>query len=196
MQGDLLEGFPAIVAPRDLPWPLPLEPASIPLEVESLDLIVVTQSCDLVTDRRGEDTSVALCPAWTLTEAAEANDWLKSSAGREECRRGFLPAFHMLAGSSGDWESDIRIVNFREMWTLPLGLVARLAGERGPRPRLLSPYREHLAQAVARYYMRVGLPADIPSFAADRTEWELERKLRTLPRQAQARIVAGLDAAD
>ena len=30
--------------------------------------------------------------------------------------------------------------------------------------RLLSPYREHLSQAFARYFMRVGLPQNIPSF--------------------------------
>jgi len=30
--------------------------------------------------------------------------------------------------------------------------------------RLLSPYREHLSQAFARFFMRVGLPVDIPPF--------------------------------
>ena len=29
------------------------------------------------------------------------------------------------------------------------------------RLRLLPPYREHLSQAFARYFMRVGLPVDI-----------------------------------
>jgi hypothetical protein len=28
--------------------------------------------------------------------------------------------------------------------------------------RLLPPYREHLSQSFARYFMRVGLPVDIP----------------------------------
>jgi hypothetical protein len=32
----------------------------------------------------------------------------------------------------------------------------------GDRLRLLPPYREHLSQAFARYFMRVGLPQDIP----------------------------------
>ncbi len=39
-----------------------------------------------------------------------------------------------------------------------------LAVRRSPRPRLLPPYREHLAQAFARFFMRVGLPVDIPAF--------------------------------
>jgi hypothetical protein len=31
-----------------------------------------------------------------------------------------------------------------------------------PHKRLLPPYREHLSQSFARYFMRVGLPVDIP----------------------------------
>jgi hypothetical protein len=32
------------------------------------------------------------------------------------------------------------------------------------RIRLLPPYREHLSQAFARHFMRVGLPSGIPQF--------------------------------
>ena len=41
-------------------------------------------------------------------------------------------------------------------------LVRELAASQGPRLRLNPPYREHLAQAFARFFMRVGLPVDIP----------------------------------
>jgi hypothetical protein len=34
------------------------------------------------------------------------------------------------------------------------------------RLRLLPPYREHLSQSFARFFMRVGLPVDIPSFTS------------------------------
>ena len=34
------------------------------------------------------------------------------------------------------------------------------------RLRLLPPYREHLSQSFARFFMRVGLPIDTPSFTA------------------------------
>jgi len=33
--------------------------------------------------------------------------------------------------------------------------------------RMLSPYREHLAQGFARYFMRVGLPHDAKAFVAE-----------------------------
>jgi hypothetical protein len=43
-------------------------------------------------------------------------------------------------------------------------LVVTVPPDLGPRLRLRSPYREHLAQAFARYFMRVGLPHDARAF--------------------------------
>ncbi len=40
----------------------------------------------------------------------------------------------------------------------------QIAKQRGKRLRLLSPYKEKLAQSFAYYYMRVALPNDIPRF--------------------------------
>jgi len=39
-----------------------------------------------------------------------------------------------------------------------------LVKKRENRLRLLPPDREHLAQAFARFFMRAGLPIDIPEF--------------------------------
>jgi hypothetical protein len=53
-------------------------------------------------------------------------------------------------------------VDFHEVFTVPREFLESLLAARGrPRPRLLSPHREHLSQAFARYFMRVGLPAPI-----------------------------------
>jgi hypothetical protein len=43
-------------------------------------------------------------------------------------------------------------------------VVREVAAEQGDGIRLLPPYREHLAQAFARFFMRVALPVDIPDF--------------------------------
>jgi hypothetical protein len=61
-------------------------------------------------------------------------------------------------------ERGVRVVDFRQLFSLPLAFVRKRAALAGPRLRLLPPYREHLAQAFARYFMRVGLPIDIPPF--------------------------------
>ena len=53
-----------------------------------------------------------------------------------------------------------------------------------------SPYREHLAQAFARYFMRVGLPVDIPAFKSDKAESELLKKLNALDTETRQRIIS------
>jgi hypothetical protein len=55
-------------------------------------------------------------------------------------------------------------VDFRRVFSLPLGFMRGLATAQGNRLRLLPPYREHLSQSFARFFMRVGLPEDIPAF--------------------------------
>jgi hypothetical protein len=59
---------------------------------------------------------------------------------------------------------ELRIVDFRRIYSLPLTFVRKRAARTGAGLRLLPPYREHLSQAFARYFMRVGLPRDIPAF--------------------------------
>jgi len=48
--------------------------------------------------------------------------------------------------------------------TVSTDVVREVAAEQGDGIRLLPPYREHLAQAFARFFMRVALPVDIPDF--------------------------------
>ena len=56
------------------------------------------------------------------------------------------------------------MIDFRMQFAVKFVHLKALASSQKPRLRLLSPYREHLAQALARFYMRVGLPVDIPAF--------------------------------
>ena len=55
-------------------------------------------------------------------------------------------------------------MTFHRLFTLPKAFLQRFAEASGPRLRLIPPYREHLAQALARYFMRVGLPHDAKVF--------------------------------
>ena len=64
-----------------------------------------------------------------------------------------MPGYHMIAGcEQSEWPREISIVSFREVWSLPLAFVRKMAADYGLRPRMRSPYREHLAQAFARYF--------------------------------------------
>lgn len=57
---------------------------------------------------------------------------------------------------------DLSVVEFHRIYALPKEYLKAVALSAGFRLRLLPPYREHLSQAFARYFMRVGLPIDIP----------------------------------
>ena len=126
------------------------------------DVVVMSQSCDLEQDKLD---LVLVCPHWSLDELGQANEYFKSSKGKEELRRGNVPGYHLLAACDlQGYERDIRVVDFRTMHSLPHEFLKHLASSRGKRLRLLPPYREHLAQAFARFFMRIGLPVDIPPF--------------------------------
>jgi hypothetical protein len=51
-----------------------------------------------------------------------------------------------------------------ECQSLPVAYLANHAGQQGDRWRLQSPYLEHFSQAFARFFMRVGLPVQIPEY--------------------------------
>jgi hypothetical protein len=128
------------------------------------DVIVMTQSCDLIKDHP-KVMEVLLCQIWKLDELSKDYEYVRQTKGREEIRQGKHPDYHMLNASNlSGFERPYCIVDFHRVFSLPLDFLRNLAQARGKRLRLLPPYREHLGQAFARYFMRVGLPVDIPSF--------------------------------
>jgi len=50
-----------------------------------------------------------------------------------------------------------------EGYSLPVSFV-RIRAKAAKRLRLLPPYREHPSRSFARFFMRAGLPGDIPPF--------------------------------
>ena len=158
-QGDLFEAFPVYQPPEELAGGETLSPM---FDVDDRDVVLLTQTCDLVAGRE-KVSHIVVCPVWPVADFREGV--LANPKGREEARRGNLPAYHMLAacGLAG-FERECRVVDFRQLFSLPLAFTRRKAGLVDRRLRLLPPYREHLAQAFARFFMRVGLPLDIPPF--------------------------------
>lgn len=191
VQGDVLENCPVLRPPADLSWPGAEAEADFEIEVGRQDVVIMSQTCDLVPSQKSDMWLAILCPVWTLSEAAQVNSFLASSFGREECRRGHLPGYHMIAGCEDErWRREISIVSFREVWSLPLEFVRQMAEGAGLRPRIRSPYREHLAQAFARYFMRVGLPVDLPPFRSERAEAEVMRRLSAMDEATRRRIIS------
>jgi hypothetical protein len=56
------------------------------------------------------------------------------------------------------------VVDFGQIFSLPPAYLEKKADTSGERLRLDSPFLEHFSQAFARYFMRVGLPSQIPPF--------------------------------
>jgi hypothetical protein len=160
-QGDILLGFEI----PDMENAFSSDSDDYEIVLQSLDVIILTQSCDLLHDKA---RSVVLCPVSSLSKfVAEAiqrgeQHWKKSDY-LESLRQGNVPGFHLLSDYSSEAiEFPVSVVCFREIYSAPTTQVRDHASRCRPRLRLCPPYKEHLAQAFARFFMRVGLPVDIP----------------------------------
>lgn len=157
-QGDLLQG--CHVPAFDENFGNGDEEVEVP--VKEVDLVVVTQSCDLENDKVA---LVALCPIHTLEAFEEANPHFKQKKRWENVRKGQQPGLHLLASPEvPDNNRAALVVDFGEIHSLPPSYVKKRAEQLGSRWRLESPFLEHFSQALARYFMRVGLPSAIPPY--------------------------------
>jgi len=130
--------------------------------LDSANLIVVTQSCDLEQDKT---QFVALCRILAISEFDAEQDRPLGRRRWEEVRKGRHEGLHLLASPTHLEDSQRSlVVDFRLIVSLPVGYVRSHAGLLGKRWRLDSPFLEHFSQAFARFFMRVGLPSAIPSF--------------------------------
>ena len=157
-QGDILENCPVFLPPANLT----LNSLEANFRLTQRNVVIMSQSCDMVKGRE-KITQVLLCFLWNRSEHTRGH--LSTDKGMEEARRGQLPAHHLLNECTlPNAEREFRIVDFHNTYTLPLDFCREFAAKTPNRIRLLSPYREHLSQAFARFFMRVGLPTDIPPF--------------------------------
>jgi hypothetical protein len=141
--------------------------------VQPVRVIVMTQACDL---EQREVRNAILCPIYHLKEYQ--NEWDKDqkakgqnptpkawSAEAERIKKGFVWNLTMLDGRTTDPPGITiapQVVDFHEVFSLPAEfLQALIKCRNASRIRLCPPYREHLAQAFARFFMRVGLPVNI-----------------------------------
>ena len=156
LQGDFIPSCPIVVPPKDI------ETKIMSAEVIEYDVIIMSQSCDLIQHKID---LVLVCSVWPLEELAKESPFFNSIRGKESLRKGNVTGYHLLNKCELDnFKSDFLVVDFRSVYSIPFGLLKDLCKKRGMRLRLLPPYREHLSQAFARFFMRVGLPIDIEQF--------------------------------
>ena len=164
-QGDILRNCPIPVPAPDRAFFEATREGSSQAEaqvfIKTGNVVILTQACDI---EQNKVDSIVLCPVFSLEEAARQRAELGTPKGKDKLRIGGYFFLHLL-NSDSDVRLEFSVVDFRVLYTLPTEFLRVVAENAGERPRLLPPYREHLSQAFARYFMRVGLPIDIPSFS-------------------------------
>ncbi len=142
------------------------------LEIIAADVIVMTQACDL---EHRKVTDVVVCPHFALSTFRESI-WKPNQEKRKQKTNSEVWQKHFKAMADGLlWNLCIlnscvmeghglehRVVDFHRIYTVPRDFLERLLSKRAiPRLRLCPPYREHLSQAIARFFLRVGLPQEL-----------------------------------
>jgi hypothetical protein len=174
-QGDIILDCPIVewaAKPVELTLEREAETLESLMEVAKADLIVMTQACDL---EQKKVSNVILCPHLPLEKYKEY--WEKAVLAKEgkpanakqwkstckDLKNGYTWNLSMLnEGSVRGLRLTHRVVDFHNVYTLPrVFLESLLKSREQSRLRLRPPYREHLSQAFARYFMRVGLPTGI-----------------------------------
>jgi hypothetical protein len=121
---------------------------------ELVRAVVLTQACDLAQGKAKRVVMATVYPAELLVSAGE----VKASAVRDHIRLGKMFGLYYLPAAPGPIPIPESIVDLRDLHTVPRSVLEKLAAD-GKRPaRLITPYREHLAQHFAVSYMRIALP--------------------------------------
>jgi len=161
-QGDILLECPVLYVPADTF----LQPGNARIRIDRQNVIVMTQSCDLVIRADGKcNAEDVILAAFYFRKELEHDKHFSKPANWENARKGRMPRYHVLNKCEIDeHELDFMLVDLGRVFTLSVEAVRQFANSKGERLRLLPPYREHLSQAFARFFMRVGLPVDIQPF--------------------------------
>lgn len=158
-QGDL---FPDVRAPRVLVDPS--ADGGYRILVGTGNYVVLSQTCDLENDKVRE---VLLASVLTYQEMAhEVGAAARSTAFREALIKGADFAYFLLHRFDGPPNLEWSVVNFHQLRLIDTQFCRNYAYSLGPRLRLVSPYKENLAQSFGRYMMRVALPQTAHSFKA------------------------------
>jgi hypothetical protein len=174
-QGDLIVACPVIGWRPQVQFDFSSGQEVLPvgelLEAQRVNVIVMTQACDL---EYAKVRNVVLCPLYPLSTYKVAWEAALQSKGQNPtakawkrycddlCEGAIWNLSLLNAEDVGDLHIEHAVADFHEVFTLPRQVLEALLQARNtPRPQLLPPYREHLSQAFARFFMRVGLPMPV-----------------------------------
>jgi hypothetical protein len=150
-QGDIVEDCPLVIL--DPPGAIGDE-KDPPTKLWKARVVVLTQACDLVQSKSARVLVAQVHEAKSLVEQG----LLKSATVRDQVRRHQVFGWYFLPAIPTPIALPESLVNLRDLFSVPRALLDNLVANGKRKARLLSPYREHLAQHFAVTYMRVALP--------------------------------------
>lgn len=160
-QGDIIKECPVPILKE---FDISEEGQNVKAEIATIDGIVLTQACDIANNKV---ENIILCAITSKSEFEK----IQFSHGKSEkdirgsidgIIKGHQNAYHIINDyKSEEFSQDYYIINFKDIFSVPVDVARAVAEKNGKRLRLCPPYREHLSQAFARYFMRVGLPINI-----------------------------------
>jgi len=159
LQGDFIPECPIIIPPSSISD----DDDEINADIQLIDSVIMSQSCDLSNQKI---EIVLVCPILTLKTFLDSlpSDQSGTSKAKsktiDNLKKGNLPSYHLL-NKFGSYLEDYQVVDFRNVYGIHITSLKGICKTLDKRIRLLPPYREHLSQAFARYFMRVGLPQDL-----------------------------------
>jgi hypothetical protein len=179
-QGDIIFNCPILTWKPEIPQLQATETETEVLKgaVDAIqaDVVVMSQACDL---ENGKVRNVILCPHLSLSAYRKCWEETMKAGGQnptekgwkrvcDDIRDGYMWNLAMLNSgfikneAIGEMPIEHRVVDFHDVYTIPRDFLESVLQQRlHPRLRLLPPYREHLSQAFARFFMRVGLPVGV-----------------------------------
>jgi len=157
-QGDFIPNCPIFIPPHNL-----LAGQEIEVDVNQYNVLILTQSCDLENNKV---EIVLVCPYLTFDEfISTQNESWQSKKGRQRffdnMKQGAQPSYHLLNKEEKVDIHDYLVVDFRNVYGVHVQFLQEYVKTLENRIRLLPPYKEHLSQSFARFFMRVGLPFNI-----------------------------------
>ncbi len=148
-QGDIIEEYPAIIPPAfDVN---DIHVAEI--ETVSSRVIVLTQTCDLATQK----VNAVLCAVVFEAQGLIDQKLIKAADVRGPIRAGRVFGWYYLP-KSVELNLPEMIVDFRQLHTVRLEMLTGLCRLGKRRARVQPLYREHLARHFGDTYSRIGLP--------------------------------------
>lgn len=160
-QGDMLRSLP-IMRPANHLLKLDENARAV---IEPIDVIVLSQSCDLM--HAGKIDQVQVAPVYTLKGILDEKPNWNNIEMLESLRKNQVARFYLMnVCRSSLFLRGFLLVDFGAVRSVKYKTMIKFKDQAGNRVTLNSPYKEQLSQHFARFYMRVGLPNDIEPFTS------------------------------